>query len=371
MHIALVNSIRFYGGGEKRVLRGAYEFRKRGHEVTVLGMPDGALGTRCREEGVPFRAVRMGRYYSPSVLSRMARALRALAPDVAVCYDERSLRVVALSASLARPAGRLPVVFYLGLEGCFKDKAYNRVLVGPRIAQVVANAEALRRELLGFGWFPETRVQVIPDGVDPEPIESASGDGIREELGAVPDDVVALVTARLVPEKGHLFLLSALKEMRPALSRLKVWIAGEGPARPEVEARVEALGLQACVRMLGFRADVPRLLHAADLLCHPSKREGIPNAVREAMVAGLPVAAVAASGTPEVVQDEETGLLSPVDDRDALRANLERLILDPDLRRQLGAAGRRRALAEFSEDLCTERWVALLDGCVKRASGGH
>jgi glycosyltransferase involved in cell wall biosynthesis len=103
------------------------------------------------------------------------------------------------------------------------------------------------------------------------------------------------------------------------------------------------------------------MCRAADVLCHPTRREGIPNVVREAMVAGMAVVATAASGTPEIVTHGETGLLSPVNDEAALRANLKRVLEEPDLRARLGRAGRERALREFTEEQCARRWVELFE----------
>lgn len=358
MRIALVNSIRFLGGGEKRTLRASREFGRRGHEVTVLAPRDSELERCCRAEGLVFHPVEFGRYYAPSSIRALATALRKTSPHVVVCYDERSARIGALAA------GRVPVVYYLGLEGSFKNKPYNRLVVAPRVRRFVANAEATRDELARFGWIAAERLHVIHNGVDPAPIDAADPSGVRAELGACAADVVVLVVARLVPEKGHDFLLPVLAQLAAARPTLKVWFAGDGPEQERLQAEIGRLHLGQTVRLLGFRADVPRLLRAADVLCHPSRREGAPNAVREAMVASLPVAAVSASGTPEVVSQGETGLLSAVGDSEALRANLEALLDSPELRRRLGEAGRHRALTVFSEDRCAEQWLRLLEGCV-------
>jgi glycosyltransferase involved in cell wall biosynthesis len=372
MRIAFVNSIRSYGGGEARVLRSAAEFHKRGHAVSVLGRPDGALAVRCPQSGIPFRGVRFGHYAAPATLDSIARALREAQADVAVTYDLLALRATAVAARLA--GGTAPrVVHYYGLEGAFKDRTYNRLFVLPRVARFVPNADALRRELVTFRGIDPSRVQVIYDGVDPEPILSADPAGVREALEAGPDDVVALVVARLAANKGHRFLLDALAGLAPKHPRLQVWVAGDGPERGAVEARIRELDLEKSVRLLGFRSDVPRLLRAADLLCHSSRREGVPNSAREAMVAGLPVVALAVSGVPELVLDGVTGLLSAEGDLEMLQANLERLVGDAALRQRMGEAGRQRALAEYSEDRCAELWLDLLEGCLtetreKRAS---
>lgn len=362
MRIALVNSIRSYGGGEKRLLRGAYEFRRRGHTVLTVAGPDAELQSRCAGEGVPAAAVAFHRYYSPRTFLPLAGTLRAFRPDAVVTYDERAVRAAGLAVRLlgARPPA---LVHYHGLEGAFKNKPYNRLVVAPRVARFVPNAAALGEELAGFGWIPRARIHVIYDGVDMAPIDAADPAGVREELGCAPEDVVALVVARLVPEKGHAFLIDSLADLPQRFPALRFWVAGEGPEAAPLEALLRERRLEACVRLLGFRRDVPRLLRAADLLCHPSRREGAPNAVREAMAAGLPVVAVAASGTPELLDAGRTGFLVPIGDAATLRESLARLAADPALRRGMGAAGREKARAEFSEERCAERWLELLEEC--------
>lgn len=366
LRIAIVNSIHSYGGGEKRVLRGAQDFAAAGHHVTVIGQPGGKLVERCRQEGVPNREVALKRSYAPGPILALAQVFREIRPDVIVCYEECSVRIGALAAKLARSReAPLAVVFYYGLEFSFKKKLYNRLLVVPNIDHIIANAEVLRQELVDFGWIPPDRISVIYDGVDPTPIDQADPTGVREELGVAPDELAVLVLARLVAMKGHAFLIDSLSKIAARQPRMKVWIAGEGPEEPRLREQIQRLGLDHCVRLLGFRGDAPRLLRAADILCHPSRREGAPNAVREAMVAALPVVAVAASGTPELVVEGKTGFLTPVGDEDALAAALDRVLSDADLRRRLGQAGRERALTEFSEARCARLWLERLSQCAE------
>lgn len=360
MRIAIINSIRAYGGGEKWVLRAAHCLSQRGVTVRVLGDPDSELGRRCQSSRVPFAAVRLNRCSLFSGAAALGQALRTDLPNAVICCNERVARLAALAAALpGSGAGRLPIIYRNGLEGSFKNKPLNRLLVAPRVARFVVNAEATRAELQRFGWIPHQKLRLIYNGVDPAPVEQADPAGLREELGAGAADVVALSAARLVPEKGHALLLAALNRIEAA-RRPVLWIAGEGPEQATLAAQVQQLGLARWVRLLGFRSDIPRLLRAADLLCHPSRREGAPNIVLEAMVAGLPVVGLAASGTVELVQHGVTGLLSPVEDVEGLARNLGQLVQEACLRERLGKAGRQRALTEFTEARSTDRWVELL-----------
>lgn len=366
MRIVLVSSSRGYGGAEKRLLQNAREFRRHGHAVTVVGHPDGQVVARARAEELPIRAAVAGRIHDLPALLRLRAILLAERPDVVIAYSERSVQSAALALRLA--GSRAALVNYFPGTGLFRDRPTNRRLVAPRVTRFVANAEATRRELLAFRWIPPERLTRIYDGIDPAPIEAADPAGVREELGASPGETVALVVARLVASKGHAELLEATAARASRLPGLHLWIAGDGPEAPALRERVARLGLKDRVRLLGFRDDIPRLLRAADLLCHPSRKEGAPQAVLEAMVAGLPVVAAAAHGTPEYVLDGETGFLYPPGRTDELADRLEALVVDPALRRRLGLAGRCRALERFSEDRCTREWLELLEACIDAAA---
>ncbi len=372
LRIGLLNPVPFYGGGEKRIVQAATEFQKRGHVPVGFAHPRGEAYRRIEAMGASVLPFHLGKRLSPRRVLALARALRQARVDVAICYTERSLQHAALAARLlpTRGAGRRPgLVYYHSGAGVFQKSALNRGLVAPRVSRFVANAQATLQELQEFGWFRPEQLTCIYDGVDPGPIDGADPTAVRETLGCRPDDLVVIVAARLISIKGHDLLLDSVARLAPEHPRLKVWFAGDGPEKTALAAQIARLGLGERVQLLGFREDVPRLLRAADILCHPSRREGAPNAVLEGMVAGLPVAAAAAYGTAELVVHGDTGFLSPVDDEPALRSHLDRLLRDEALRRKMGRAGRARALDEFSEDKSTQRWLALLTEVVEELGG--
>jgi glycosyltransferase involved in cell wall biosynthesis len=164
--------------------------------------------------------------------------------------------------------------------------------------------------------------------------------------------------ARLDPVKRLDVLLGALHR----LDGVCAFVVGYGPEEQRLKEMAEELGLGERVHFAGYQQDVWTWLAACDVFALSSDWEGMPNAVLEAMAAGLPVAATAVGGTPDVVVQGATGLLVPPDDATALAAALDRLIHDPDLRRTMGAAGRQRVRARFSVQQMVERTQALYRG---------
>jgi len=153
---------------------------------------------------------------------------------------------------------------------------------------------------------------------------------------------------RLVYQKGLDLLLAALGRLPDA--DFELHLVGDGPQRPELEEAAATLGIGGRVIFHGWlhRPELARTLRGMDLFVFPSRDEGMPNAVLEAMASGLPVVASAIAGSEELVLPERTGLLVPPEDADALAKALARLIADAPLRREMGAAGRERVERQYS-----------------------
>jgi glycosyltransferase involved in cell wall biosynthesis len=212
----------------------------------------------------------------------------------------------------------------------------------------VANSETVRQDTARQEGVDPARIRVIPNGVDSDRF-AASPDrsALRRRLGLPVDGPLLLTVSNLIHYKGHGTLLEAMPLITRTHPTAMIVLAGDGPMRVEIDRRIATSGLAESVRLLGERRDVPDLLRAADLLVHPSDEEGFPNAILEAMAAGLPVVATRVGGTPELVLDGATGILVPPRSPTDLAAAVSRLLADPSLADQMGAAGRERAVREF------------------------
>src|SRR5262249_13637379 len=140
-------------------------------------------------------------------------------------------------------------------------------------------------------------------------------------------------------------------------------IAGDGPLRQQLEERARAYTLidSGRARFLGARDDMPRLIALADVVVLPSRYEGLPNVVLEAMRFGKPVVATAAPGTSELVVAGETGLLVPIGNPLELCRALRTLVRDPELRSRMGMAGRERVESHFRLDTMINQYAALYE----------
>ncbi len=220
------------------------------------------------------------------------------------------------------------------------------VFLWARAVGVVANSNGLAD--LARSAAPRIPVQVLPNGVDtrryrPKPEDDRER---REPRDEGPSGLRLLFVGRIVHQKGLDLLFEALAAQPEDVT---VDIIGDGPERDTLVRQAERLGLSHRVRFLGWldRDLLPAHFQAADAFVFPSREEGMPNAVLEAMACGLPVIATDVRGMAEVVVTGESGWLVPLEDHGALVAALTQCRTDPNLRHRRGAEGRRRAEAVF------------------------
>jgi glycosyltransferase involved in cell wall biosynthesis len=182
--------------------------------------------------------------------------------------------------------------------------------------------------------------------------------------GSVGAPIVTLV-ARMLWDKGVGEFVAAARRLRDQGVRARFWLVG--PTDPGnraciPEAQLHAWRQEGVIEWLGYRNDVPTILAHSQIACLPSYREGLPRSLLEAMAAALPIVATDVPGCREAVRHGENGLLVGPGDSDALATALRSLIEDPQLRRRLGSAGRRRAESEFASSLVVAQTLALYAG---------
>lgn len=306
------------------------------------------------------------RLVAPLYLLAARRALRRELAGGA--WDLVHAHWVVPNGVAAAPAGRrLPLV--IGLHGSdvfLAERAWARPLVAralDRTRVLTSCSPELARRVEAIG-FDAAATRVIPYGVDvalfrPDPSRRAIW---RQRLG-VPDSAPLLLgVGRMAAKKGFQVLVEALPALLGAVPDAHVVLAGSGDLLDSLRRGAAPFGERVHFPGAVLHDELPDLYRAADLFVLPAVHDragnvdGLPNVILEAMASGLPVVASAISGIPIAVAHGETGLLVAEGDRAELATALGALAADPDRRRALGAAGRRRAEAELTWDAVAGRY---------------
>jgi len=217
---------------------------------------------------------------------------------------------------------------------------------------VVANSNGLRDLALAFD--PAMEIPIIPNGVD--------GDFYAEEIRTWSPPRL-LSVGRVVYQKGLDLAMRALAQL---IDLDWEWhIAGDGSQIETLKSLAHKLGIEDRVKFLGWqsREELSKCYHRANLFLFPSRHEGMPNAVLEAMSSGLPVIATRIAGNEELVLDGVTGLLANTEDVDSLRDALRRLIVEEKMRMrmQMGQAARQRVEKEYSWENTARQYSHILE----------
>ncbi len=266
----------------------------------------------------------------------------------------------------AWPRARRPSLVYT--EHCMWDetarpvKALNRATIGLD-DRVLVVSEAARDALPSA---VRRRARVVVHGIEPEPIREAAlrrpeyRREVRAELGLAEGELLSLTVANFRWQKGHDVLLRAARSVVGRGLPVRFVFVGDGPLRRDLERERAALGLDDQVLFVGARDDVPRLLAAADLFVLPSRYEGLPLALMEAVCSGVPVVASAVSEIPNLLTDGADALLVPAEQPAALAGAVATLAQDAALRARLSAAALGLS-QRFDVRRCTREVEAVYD----------
>ena len=230
-------------------------------------------------------------------------------------------------------------------------------LVGRSVDYYLANCHSNARYLVEEKGLPADKVVTIHHGDDLNRFSPAHRppDGLRRSLGFGESDPVLILIGRLEPQKGHRVLLEAFPIIRREFPEVRLVCVGDGALREELERQSAALGLAASVRFAGHQANVADWLALGDLTVLPSFYEGLPLVPMESLAAGRPVVATAVDGTPEIVVTGKTGFTVAPGDSTALAVAICTLLRDPELRQEMGRAGRQWVLENFTQERLVQR----------------
>ncbi len=330
----------------------------RGHHVHLFcNHPE--IMEQARREGIDASLGALGGHMMFPHVIRFGIQLRRYRPDVLLIA---TFKKVWLGAMAARLAGVPRVVSRIGLDTDLPGRHWTYRLAYRRwVDAVLVNADGIRQDIVrGFRDYDPARVATVYDGIDLDPSD-VTRDEARQHLGLPARAPMVGSVTRLTGQKRLDRLLDAVA----LVPGVHLALAGEGELEGALRDRAAKLGIDDRTHFLGYRQDVAAVLAALDLFAITSDKEGMANAMLEAMAAGVPVVSTPVSGADEALSSDGTGrapgLVVPPE-APALAEAFNYLLPSDEIRGAMAAEGRRRARERFSYDGMVEAWEAVLSG---------
>ena len=376
--IALVEA-RVLTGPAKNVLRFAEECRDR-VDLTIVtfvrasekknqAAPQNAFISEVRKLNLPIEMIWETGAFDLSVLASLRRIFEQHKPDIVQTHSVKSHFLV----SLLRERPFRWIAFHHGYTSenlkIYIYNQFDRWSLRACDCVVTVCAEFARR-LVRRGSRKD-RIFVVHNSVraDFGYHNDILSQVTRQRFSISGDDLVVLSVGRLSPEKGHRYLIDAIAKIissSPHL-KLKVLIAGEGPAEGKLRSQVAKRGLEKCVSLLGQCSDVAPLFSIADVFVLPSLSEGSPNVLLESMAARVPIVATNVGGVPEMVNDGESATLVPPANADMLGRSILDVLVDRSRAKQCAGVAFDRARLMFSPTMYNDRILNIYDTLLCRA----
>jgi glycosyltransferase involved in cell wall biosynthesis len=341
-----------WGGQEIRILTEASIFAKRGFRVLIACQPDSPLGREAQRRGITVRLVAMRGALDVRACWRLRQLMRTEAVDLVHTHSS----IDAWLAGFAAESLHLPVVRSRHVS--IPVKRRRNFVYNSLCDRIISSGEAIREVLVAAGVDAE-KIVAIPAGVDTAQFHpEVSGVAVRREF-SLNGPVIGTV-AMFRHAKGHRVLLRAMPDILRSEPRAVFLWVGDGVGRDVLRQEIAEAGVQAKVRMIGFREDIPACLAAMDVVVLPSiKSDGVPQVIIQALAMRKPVVASAVGGIPEVIQHQRTGLLVPPNDPQALADAVVQVLRAPQSAAAWAQAGGRLIDSRYGVEQMIDRTAAV------------
>jgi glycosyltransferase involved in cell wall biosynthesis len=359
--VLYVDLEREWRGGQSQALLTLKGLRERGHAVELLAARESPIATRSSEAGIKVHVVPwLGlRGWAAAAMSSLVRKGK-----FALVHLNEPHALTA--AWFARAHEQLPLLLSRRIGFPLRKSAVSRARYRA-VTRFVANSKDVAQSLLDSGITGE-RISIVNEGVEILPLPAAEQRTLaRKRWGFHEGDFVFGCLSVFVPEKGQRHLIEALTRVRTRHPRVRLFLAGEGACRWQLETLSNRLGQTGAVFFPGFVKEVQEAYAALDAFAFPSEFEGLGTALQAAMAAGLPCISTKRGALGEVVDDGRTALVAEPNAEEFATAML-RIVEDEALRKSLSKAGRSEVEQRFSAGQMVENTIRVYEDVLRKRS---
>jgi glycosyltransferase involved in cell wall biosynthesis len=339
-----------WGGQEIRILNEAEGMLRRGHSVALVAPREAQIHDAALKRGLNIASLPIARKNLEGLLA-LRRWLKAHPVDIINTHSSTDSWLAAIAcATLSDPPA---IVRTRHISAPVPNGPLTRWLYLNATRHIVTTGEGLLAQLVRDNRFPSERITSVPTGIDLARFVPGDRAAARRLIGLPTDRRLIGIVATLRSWKGHRYLIEALGQLPGDIGLV---IVGDGPQRENIESKIRELALAERAWLAGNQDDVLPWLQSLDVFALPSyANEGVPQALVQAMLCGLPCVTTLVGSIAEAAVAGETALVVEPEDVAALSTALERLFSDAGLRERLGVAARSHCVRRFGESAMLDR----------------
>ncbi|MCW3806984.1 glycosyltransferase [Plebeiibacterium marinum] len=346
MTILFINSIRKtkWGGGEKWILNTANGLKSLNHQVVIGARQNSILINKAQQQQL--NTIKIKNYTDFSLISclQLVRYINNNNIQVIVACLNRDVRIAGVASKLSKIKPK--VISRQGVE-LIKNQWKYKFTFTHLTHGILTNSFSMKKLYDSFGWWDNNFVKVIHNGISTKKINNSKFD-LKLITDIKPSTKIILSAGRLDKQKGYIYLLEAAKFAIEQGKDWKFFIAGKGKQYNYLKQLIDKYKLNNNFFLLGFIENIHPLLQAADIFVLPSLYEGMPNVLLESMLESVPVIATPVNGTPELLENNKTGLFIEIKNSKDIFEKIEYIFDNPEKTKQMSQLAKNNVINNFS-----------------------
>jgi glycosyltransferase involved in cell wall biosynthesis len=337
-------------------LRTSTELSQAGHDVTLLCCKNSTLSEKARQRNVNVLPLLNSDLQIPAAIFKLSKKISNSGFNIIHTHLSHDLWTLVPAVKLSRIKPKLFLTKHMG-SGVSKKDLFHKFLYR-NVDGIFAISNYVRDGVLSSVPIDQGKIHVLPPGISLEKYDKGLYDknSLKNKYNIPNDSIIIGMAGRMTPGKGHEDYLSAVSALRNSMNKKITYLVigsasyGEEDYEKQIRRLAGELNVEDIVRFTGFIDNIPEILSVLDIFVFPSHEESFGIIILEAMAMELPVIASRNAGVLDIVIHEETGLLVPPKEPDALANAIKQLVENQDLRSRLGKAGRKRVEKNYRID---------------------